>query len=198
MDEFIKSLNKTEYKCNCKYLEFRDGHKSYFPDRVPKAVKFQTVDGDQYSRIYSEQMIDMMESLKLPRYGLIHYLDKNKAEAASQYETELIANLSRAGERMMGFCKSTFFKRVDSSGYAFLLTLYRHILRNAVYLYAIDNDLKLPIGDENTLPEDFIDDADINDIFTNDNENEERSYDDNLVSIPSDMDIYSRDRIRAR
>ena len=188
---FIKdNYAKTDPTNGRKYLEFRDGHKSYFPDRVPKAVKFQTVDGDQYSRLYSEQMIDMMESLKLPRYGLIHYLDKNKAKAASQYEAELIANLSRAGERMMGFCKSTFFKRVDSSGYAFLLTLYRHILRNAVYLYAIDNNLKLPIGDENTLPEDFIDDADINDIFTNDSEGEERSYDDNSVSIPNDMEIY--------
>lgn len=190
---FIKdNYAKTDPKNGRKYLEFKDGHKSYFPDRVPKAIKFETVKGDQYSRLYSEEMIGLMESLKLPRYGLIHYLDEKKAAEASKYENDLIANLSRAGERMMGFCKSTFFKRIDSSGFSFLLTLFRHILRNAVFIYAIDNKLKLPISDENTFPEDFIDDADINDIFTNDDEEEERSSGDNLVQIPNDMEIYMR------
>jgi helicase C-terminal domain protein len=171
-------------------LEFKDGHKSYFPDRVPKAVKFKTADGDQYSRLYSEQMIGLMESLNLPRYGLIHYLDEKKAEDASKYEKNLIENLSRAGARMMGFCKSTFFKRIDSSGFSFLITLFRHILRNAVYLYAIDNKLKLPVSDENTFPEDFIDDADINDVFTNDDEHEEYSSGDNLITVPNNMQVY--------
>ena len=188
---FIKdNYAKTDPTNGRKYLEFKNGHKSYFPDRIPKAVKFKTVDGDQYSRLYSEQMIGLMENLKLPRYGLIHYLDEKKAEAASKYENDLIANLSRAGERMMGFCKSTFFKRIDSSGFSFLITLFRHILRNAVYVYAIDNKLKLPISDENTFPENFIDDADINDIFTNDDENDEYSSGDNLIMVPNDMRIY--------
>ena len=188
---FIKdNYAKTDPKNGRKYLEFKDGHKSYFPDRVPKAVKFKTIAGDQYSRLYSEQMIGLMESLKLPRYGLIHYLDEKKAEAASKYESDLIANLSRAGVRMMGFCKSTFFKRIDSSGFSFLITLFRHILRNAVFIYAIDNKLKLPISDENTFPEDFIDDADINDIFSNDDENEAYASGDNLIKIPNDMRVY--------
>ena len=190
---FIKdNYAKTDPKNGRKYLEFKDGHKSYFPDRVPKAIKFKTVSGDQYSRLYSVEMIDLMESLKLPRYGLIHYLDEKKAEDASKYESDLIANLSRAGERMMGFCKSTFFKRIDSSGFSFLLTLYRHILRNAVFIYAIDNKLKLPISDENTFPEDFIDDADINDIFSNDDEQEEEASGDNLIQVPNDMAVYMK------
>ena len=188
---FIKdNYAKTDPTNGRKYLEFKDGHKSYFPDRVPKAVKFKTADGDQYSRLYSEQMIGLMEILNLPRYGLIHYLDKKKAEDASKYEKNLIENLSRAGARMMGFCKSTFFKRIDSSGFSFLITLFRHILRNAVYLYAIDNKLKLPVSDENTFPEDFIDDADINDVFTNDDEHEEYSSGDNLITVPNDMQVY--------
>ena len=188
---FIKdNYAKTDPTNGRKYLEFKDGHKSYFPDRVPKAVKFKTNDGDQYSRLYSEQMIGLMESLNLPRYGLIHYLDEKKAEDASKYEKNLIENLSRAGARMMGFCKSTFFKRIDSSGFSFLITLFRHILRNAVYLYAIDNKLKLPVSDENTFPEDFIDDADINDVFTNDDEHEEYSSGDNLITVPNDMQVY--------
>lgn len=188
---FIKvNYAKTDPKNKRKYLEFKDGHKSYFPDRIPKAVKFNTVEGDQYSRLYSKEMIDFMESLKLPRYGLTHYLDEKKAEAASKYERNLIDNLSRAGAQMMGFCKSTFFKRIDSSGYAFLLTLYRHILRNAVYIYAIDNKLKLPVSDENTFPEDFLEDADINDVFTDTENSQEILSNSNLLTIPKDMKAY--------
>lgn len=63
---------------------------------------------------------------------------------------------------MMGFCMSTFFKRIDSSGFSFLLTLYRHILRNCVFIYALDNKLPLPIGDENSLPDDYVEDEDTN------------------------------------
>ena len=188
---FIKeNYAKTDPKNKRKYLEFKDGHKSYFPDRIPKAVKFNTVEGDQYSRLYSKGMIDFMESLKLPRYGLTHYLDEKKAEAASKYESNLIDNLSRAGAQMMGFCKSTFFKRIDSSGYAFLLTLYRHILRNAVYLYAIDNKLKLPVSDENTFPEDFLEDADINDANADSENSQEFFSNSNLLTIPKDMKAY--------
>ena len=188
---FIKeNYAKTDPKNNRKYLEFKDGHKSYFPDRIPKAVKFNTVEGDQYSRLYSKEMIDFMESLKLPRYGLTHYLDEKKAEAASKYESNLIDNLSRAGAQMMGFCKSTFFKRIDSSGYAFLLTLYRHILRNAVYIYAIDNKLKLPVSDENTFPEDFLEDADINDVFADTENSQEILSNSNLLTIPKDIKSY--------
>lgn len=188
---FIKdNYAKTDPSNGRKYLEFKDGHKSYFPDRVPKAVKFQTADGDQYSRLYSKEMIDLMESLKLPRYGLIHYLDEKKAADASAYEKALIDNLSRAGERMMGFCRSTFFKRIDSCGFSFLLTVYRHIMRNAVFIYAIDNKLKLPVSDENTFPEDFIDDADINDIFQKNND--ESSTGEDLTTIPNKMDVYKQ------
>ncbi len=188
---FIKeNYAKTDTSNGRKYLEFKDGHKSYFPDRVPKAIKFKTVEGDQYSRLYSVSMIGMMESLELPRYGLIHYLDEKKAEEASKFEKNIIENLSRAGARMMGFCKSTFFKRIDSSGFSFLLTIFRHILRNAVFIYAIENKLRLPIGDENTFPEDYLDDADINDIFEHDNDEEERASGDDLIQIPNDMKVY--------
>lgn len=183
---FIKeNYAKTDATNGRKYLEFNDGRKSYFPDRIPKAIKFDTVEGDQYSRLYSADMIALMEDLRLPRYGLSQYEDTGKTANASQSDKQLLENLSRAGKRMMGFCKSTFFKRIDSSGYSFLLTLYRHILRNAVFIYAIENKLQLPIGDENTLPEEFLEDEDINNIFDDNNENDTR-----LTDIPTDMDVY--------
>ena len=188
---FIKeNYAKTDPENGRKYLEFRDGHKSYFPDRIPKAIKFDTVEGDQYSRLYSSDMIAMMEELRLPRYGLSQYEDNSKTADASTSDKQLLENLSRAGQRMMGFCKSTFFKRIDSSGFSFLLTLYRHILRNAVFIYAIENKLPLPIGDENQLPEEWIEDADINDIFSHDDDEEDRKAGDGLIDIPTDMKVY--------
>lgn len=171
-----------------RYLEFPNGQKSYFPDRIPKALKFPTSPGDQYTRLYSEEMITLMESLKLPRYGLIHYLSNERAENATKPEKLLLENLSRAGERMMGFCKSTFFKRMDSCGYSFLLTLYHHLLRNAVFMYALDKGLDLPIGDENALPDDFIDDEDTNiSIFA---ETADHRHNLTVKPIPTDFAVY--------
>jgi len=188
---FIKeNYAKTDETTGRKYLEFRDGRKNFFPERKPKAIKFNTLPDDQYSRLYSEEMISMMEELRLPRYGLSQYEDTGKTATASITDKHLLENLSRAGQRMMGFCKSTFFKRIDSSGFSFLLTLYRHILRNAVFIYAIENKLPLPIGDENNLPEEWIEDEDINDIFKDDNEENDRQAGDNLIEIPTDMKVY--------
>ena len=162
---FIKqNYAQTDEETGRKYLLFTDGTRSYFPDRLPKAVKFETNPGDQYSRLYSHEMLALMEDLKLPRYGLLNYFDEKKAEDIQRHEKLLIDNLSKAGERMMGFAKSTFFKRIDSSGYAYLLTLCRHILRNAVYFYAIENGLDLPIGDTNSVYDAFSDeDEDLGD-----------------------------------
>lgn len=160
---FIKdNYAKIDPENGRKYLVFPDGSRSYFPDRIPKALKFTTEDGDQFSRLYSAEMIEMMESLKLPRYGLTAFINEEKAADASTLEKQIMENLSRAGIQQMGFCKSTFFKRIDSSGFSFLLTLSRHILRNMVFIYALENKLRLPIGDENQLPDDFIDDEDTN------------------------------------
>ena len=174
-------------------MQFNDGSKSYFPERLPRAVKFKTEQGDQYSRLYSEEMIALMEELKLPRYGLIHFYDEAKATNIQLHERQIVENLSRAGQRMMGFCKSTFFKRIDSSGFAFLLTVYRHILRNAVFIYAIENKLPLPISDENSLPEEYIEDEDVNESIFGDALDPERVIqEEQLISFPKEMDVYMR------
>lgn len=183
---FIKeNYAKTDPTNNRKYLEFRDHQRSYFPDRVPRAVKFPTVEGDQYSRLYSDRMISLMADLELPRYGLIKFVNDAESAQASKLEKRLLDNLSRAGKRMMGFCRSTFFKRIDSSGYSFLLTLYRHILRNCVYVYAIDNNLRLPIGDENAMPDDFLDDEDQSILIDN-------TAEEPLKKIPTDLAAYKK------
>ena len=48
----------------------------------------------------------------------------------------------------MGFCRTNLFKRLESSGFSFLISLARHVLRNTVFLYAIQNGLPLPIGEQ--------------------------------------------------
>lgn len=191
---FIKdNYAKTDETDGRRYLLFNDGTRSYFPERLPKAIKFKTEPDDQYSRLYSADMINKMEELKLPRYGLTQYLDDKKTSDANNIEKQLIENLSRAGNRMMGFCKSTFFKRIDSSGFSFLLTLYRHILRNMVYVYAIENKLPLPISDENSLPDDYVEDADINQtMFGSEVDTEQVLSEDQIINIPTDLDLYRR------
>lgn len=155
---FIKqNYAKTDPENGRKYLVMPDGTWNYFPDRIPRAIKFNTEPGDQYSRLYSDEMIGLMEELKLPRYGLSHYYDHKYDPELKKYEKDIIENLSRAGERMMGFAKSTFFKRIDSSGWSFLLTLCRHLLRNAMYIYAINEKLDLPVGDSNNFSDNFTD-----------------------------------------
>lgn len=187
---FIKeNYAETDPANGRKYLEYNNGKtRSYFPDRVPKAIKFNTEEGDQYSRLYSDKMLGLMNKLVLPRYGLDHYVSDKKRESAPNRDKLLLDNLSRAGKRMMGFCRSTFFKRIDSSGFSFLLTLYRHILRNCVFIYAIQNKLSLPIGDENNLPDEFQDDQDVNNIFGIDDCDATNVGD--RLTVPTDLKFY--------
>lgn len=127
------------------YLEFQDGTKNYFPDRKPISLLFDTKPGDQFEKLYSEEMVDILARLKLPRYGLQQYVNEAKVAEASKSEKQVFENLSRAGRRLMGFCRSNFYKRMDSSGVAFIMSLYRYAVRNAMYLHAIKNGLDLPL-----------------------------------------------------
>lgn len=131
------------------YLTFADGTRSYFPLRDPKTVKF-TIDDtdptDQYAKLYSPEVVDIINHLRLPRYGLGNYVAPSPASPPTQKEAQHIQNLSRAGKRLMGFCRTNLFKRLESSGKAFSQSVERHILRNFVFLYAIRNDFPLPIG----------------------------------------------------
>jgi superfamily II DNA or RNA helicase len=50
----------------------------------------------------------------------------------------------------MGFCRTNLFKRLESSGQVFQQSIARHILRNYVFLHAIENGLPLPIGTQDS------------------------------------------------
>ncbi len=128
-----------------KYLELENGMRSYFPTRKPITVKF-TVD-DQYARLYSDEVVSVINALHLPRYGLGNYADPPIVKPTAQEEA-VLADLSRAGKRLMGFTRTNLFKRLESSGEVLIKSLERHILRNYIFLYAIENKKPLPIGQQ--------------------------------------------------
>ena len=141
------------------YLEFRDGRRSYFPVRVPRTVGFeldQDNPDDPYGTLYSDPVVDAIEDLRLPRYGLGNYLDAASKAAPDAAEGRVIDGLGRAGIRLRGFCRTNFFKRLESGGPAFLQSVERHALRNFVYLHALETNRPLPIGAQDAV---FLDDA---------------------------------------
>jgi superfamily II DNA or RNA helicase len=132
-----------------KFLTFADGSRSYFPTRVPKTVKFRIDDAnqdDQYARLYAEDVVKAINRLNLPRYGLGNYEVSSPHEPPTQAEARVLQDLSRAGKRLMGFCRTNLFKRLESSGQAFIFSIERHILRNFIFLHAIESGQPLPIG----------------------------------------------------
>jgi len=134
-----------------KYLQFADGTKSYFPKRVPKNLKFRIDDtdpDDPYARFYSAKVVATVNALTLPRYGLGNYLKAGLTP--TPHQERIVDGLSRAGTRLMGFCRTNLFKRLESAGPAFLLSIERHILRNYVVLHALANDLDIPLGTQGT------------------------------------------------
>jgi len=143
---------ETDQSSGRKYLTFPDGIRSYFPTRRPRTVKFKIDDNnskDQYALLYSAPIVDAVNRLALPRYGLGNYLEERPHDPPTAAEARIILDLSRAGKRLMGFCRTNLFKRLESSGQAFIQSIERHILRNFVYLHALEAGLPLPIGAQN-------------------------------------------------
>ena len=164
---FIKeNYAKTDPATGRRFLEFGEERESrfYFPDRVPKTVKFalgKETGKDQYGRLFSKSVVSRIAGLALPRYGLANYLVSSLPPGLSAEEEKTIKGLSRAGKRLMGFCRTNLFKRLESSGPAFLLSLGRHALRNYVYLHALESGQPLPIGSQDPeLLDSRFDDSD--------------------------------------
>jgi SNF2 family DNA or RNA helicase len=173
------NYSETNPETGRKYLTFEDGTRSYFPTRKPYTVKFTINDkdeSDQYARLYAPDVVDTINVLTLPRYGLGNYVAASPHESPTPHEAKLLHDLSRAGKRLMGFCRTNLFKRLESSGQAFILSLERHILRNYVFLHAIEQGHPIPIGtldagslDTATYDEDADDACVTADLFEEEN-----------------------------
>jgi superfamily II DNA or RNA helicase len=175
-----------------RFLLLEDGTPSYFPERLPKTITFTVNEedmNDPYGRLASPDVVRVINRLNLPRYGLGNYVSISSEQPPSQDERKQIEGLSRAGNRLMGFCRTNLFKRLESGGTAFLLSIERHILRNYVYLYAIKNGLPLPIGSQTAeLLDSSANDEDeeilISSLFDDDLQETDEETDEALNEIP--------------
>lgn len=204
---FIKNNYAFTDKENArKYLEFSNGMKSYFPDRLPKKIIFPMSQGDskdQYAKLYDEEVVDLIDDLALPRYTLLDYVDQKRTSNITHSEHQLIENLSRAGHRTKGFCRTNLFKRLESSGYAFMLSVERLIIRNYIVDYAAENGLPIPIGgssvsvdfDENDFSE-YSDKEGYSDIFSNIERGSEESYRIQAEKLYTDILKYQKNRFQ--
>ncbi|MEH2084179.1 MAG: helicase-related protein [Nostoc sp.] len=145
---FIKDNYAQTDETGRKYLEFADGRRSYFPQRLPRSLKFplEASNTDFYARLYSESVVEVINHLNLPRYGLGNYVITKHKQPPTDTEQRFINSLFRGGRRLMGFSRTNLFKRLESSGVAFIQSIERHILRNFIYLYALEQGLNIPIG----------------------------------------------------
>ena len=121
----------------------------------------------------------------LPRYGLGNYVAPKPHKPPTPNEAKQLDDLSRAGKRLMGFCRTNLFKRLESSGDAFQQSLERHVLRNYIFLHAIENELPLPLGTQ---------DAGLLDTANYDEDVDDQSADAELFSDGEDEDRQARCR----
>jgi len=145
----VDNYAETDADTGRKYLTMANGERSYFPERKPRTAKFTIDDDDstdQYARLYARDVVDTVNRMHLPRYGLGNYIAPSPDVPPTPNESKALQDLSRAGKRLMGFCRTNLFKRLESSGQAFIQSVERHILRNYVFLHAIETGQPLPIG----------------------------------------------------
>lgn len=126
------------------YLEFADGRRFTFPDRIPTPISHDFGEDDPTAIMASDMTLATIDNLLLPRYDLAKYLDRTAK--LDEREEEFVENITRGRGQVAGFVKTTFYKRLSSGGYAFALSLRRHVARNELFAYAIDNGLAIPTG----------------------------------------------------
>ncbi len=88
------------------YLTLANGTRSYFPRRIPITLKFPLDTrsaNDQYARLFNPTVVATIEKLMLPRYGLGGYVDENKRASAPTEDANLLDNLGKAGQRLIGY-----------------------------------------------------------------------------------------------
>ena len=151
--EACPKCSRDKAKSERRFLVLEGGSRFHFPKRKPKALQFRIRDNhpdDQYAKLYSGTVVDTIRLLHLPRYGLANYLKATLDVPPTPDEAEVMKDLSRAGKRLIGFCRTNLFKRLESSGHSFLLSVRRHILRNFIFLHALENGLPLPVGTQDS------------------------------------------------
>ncbi len=141
------------------FLRFANGEPFYFPERIPRPLEYQGGPDDIGDRLASVATVDQLAKLKLPRYRLADYL-VDESVITRQVDLDAVEKMKRSRGNLHGFIRTSLLKRMASSGPAFLLSVERHILRNWVAIYAIQNGLAFPLGTVESARWDFGADGD--------------------------------------
>ena len=126
------------------YLQFANGQKFHFPTRVSTPVSHQFAADDPAALMEDETTLDAVRDLLLPRYRLADY-DNPRAPHTAE-DTKILDDIRSGRGNVSGFVRIGLFKRLSSSGYSFILSLQRQRARNELFIHAIDNQLRIPLG----------------------------------------------------
>lgn len=126
------------------YLQFANGQKFHFPTRVSTPVSHTFAKDDPAALMEDGTTLDAVRDLILPRYRLADY--ENPKAAHSQTDTKNLNDIRSGRGNVSGFVRIGLFKRLSSSGHAFILSLQRQRARNELFIYAIDHKLPIPLG----------------------------------------------------
>jgi hypothetical protein len=196
---FILSNYATYDPAKDRYFVTLAGQPKYFPKRIPKRQDFRLDEDDphdQYARLYQADVVKVIEKMHLPRYGLANYLlgPLFSKTAPDPNDRQILENLNRAGKRLIGFSRTHLFKRLESSGFSFILSIQRHILRNLVTQHALENDLPIPIGTQDVAALDAaLRDTEVEWEPDDDPKTEEVDTETSVLpAINEPLDMYSR------
>jgi len=141
---FIKNNYSLEAEDGSKYLQFSDGSRFTFPVRQARPIEHSFGADDPAAIMADDQTLDTLRNLTLPRYDMGAFLAHGVT--LSEHEKEYVENLARGRGNVAGFVRTTFYKRLSSCGHSFTLSLRRHIARNELFAYAIEQGLSIPTG----------------------------------------------------
>ncbi len=121
------------------YVKIGD-KQQFFPIRKLTTVEYsieETYQGlyEQIRRHIGTQNTDAVLQLRYARYGLWHYVKKEKQDI-SPYR-----DLQSAGKNLRGLIRTLLFKRFESSVYAFKRTISRFLNVHTLFLHALDSGI---------------------------------------------------------
>ncbi|MFI5734019.1 helicase-related protein [Kribbella sp. NPDC051587] len=148
---FVKRTAKKEHVVQAdgtaadqEYLQFANGQRFYFPNRVAKPLSHSFAADDPARLMEEDDTLDAIRDLTLPRYRLAEYDDPKAPHAERDVRT--LADIRSGRGNVSGFVRIGLFKRLSSSGHSFILSLQRQRARNDLFIYAIDQRLDVPLG----------------------------------------------------
>ena len=153
---FIRQNYSRKDDSGREYVEFPNGESFTFPTRKAIPLRHDFGEDDPATILADDDTLAVIENLSLPRYNLSSYLN-HRARKDPLFK-DWAEGVDRGRGHVAGFVKTMLYKRLSSGGHAFLLSLTRHLARNELFVYALENDLDVPAGTINDL--DMLSDED--------------------------------------